>query len=353
MPTSSSAHPKARLSSLACMECRKHHIKCDAQKPSCSRCVAAKINCVFLPSRRGARRRLKNTTRSVTDAWNDTIPSTPSYPEDGILFTGENAVPQYPDPHHLNGLFHHGSLPAPIVPEGRLIRLYYENLHSAHPILVPASLFERWEYPSFLCQVVNFIGSQYSVVLSNDIFHESTRSMLNETAERTPHMVQALLLCSIIMRARNDISQAKSSLSRAIDIALELGMHQENFATKFSGGREYEAESLRRTWWELFGWEVYMAALHAKSNLRCTDAFSIVGLPCEESIYASLRSIPEPTSLASFRARIFAEDEDIAPFSSFAYRIEAVRILARVLVLNSLPETQHDHLQAVANTLVS
>lgn len=47
------------------------------------------------------------------------------------------------------------------------------------------------------------------------------------------------------------------------------------------------------------------------------------------------------------------EDEEISRFSSFAYRIEAVCILARVLVLNSLPETHHDQLQAVANIVVS
>ncbi|KAJ6095460.1 Transcription factor [Penicillium sp. IBT 16267x] len=355
MPTSASAHPKTRPSSLACVECRKHHIKCDAQKPSCSRCIAAEINCVFLPSRRGARRRLKNTTRSVTDAWADISPSTPSLPEamGRVLRTGESSAPQYPDPDHSNGLPLHKNSFVSIVPESRLIHLYYENLHSAHPILVPASLFERWDYPSYLCQVVKFIGSHYSVVLSNDILHESTRLILNETLERTPHMVQALLLYSIIMRARDDISQAESSLSRAIDIALELGMHREDYATKFSAGREYEAESLRRTWWELFIWEIYMATIQTKSNLRCTDVFSLVWLPCEELAYASLRSLPEPKYLASFRARIFADDEDNVPFSSFAYRIEAVRILAHVLVLNSLPATHHDQLQAVANTLVS
>lgn len=269
------------------------------------------------------------------------------------LCTDENPVPQSHHPSHSNGSSDCGNLPVPIVPEGRLLRLYYENFHSAHPILVPAPLFEEWYYPSYLSQVVKFIGSQYSVVISNDTLFESTRLILNETTDSTPQMVQALLLYSIIMRARNDASQAKFSLCRATDIAIELGMYQGDFATKFSGGREYEAESLRRTWWELFSWEVLMASLHAKTDLRCTDVSPLACLPCEESVYTSLRSLPESKSLASFRARVFAEDEDANPFSSFAYRIEAVRILARVLVLSSLPDSQHDQLQAVANTLVS
>ncbi|KAJ5963077.1 Transcription factor [Penicillium waksmanii] len=260
---------------------------------------------------------------------------------------------QFSDMDHSNGFLACGDSPESIVPEGRLIRLYYENFHSAHPILVPAALYERWKYQNCLHQVVKFIGSHYSVVLDNDVLNESTWLLLNQTTERTYHMVQAHLLYSIIMRARNETSKADDSLTQAIDIALELGMHREDFATTFSGGREHEAESLRRTWWELFIWEAYMATLNKRSNLRCSDVFSDVCLPCEESTYASFQSIPQPHSLASFRTRIFTEDEGVTYYSSFSYRIEAVRILARVLVLNSLPETHHDHLQAVANTLVS
>ncbi|KAJ6023674.1 Transcription factor [Penicillium herquei] len=243
----------------------------------------------------------------------------------------------------------HGS----IVPDSRLIRLFYENLHSAHPILVPPALFAKWNYPFYLVQVVKLIGSHYSMVLSNDLLHDATWVTLNENAERTPQKIQALLLYSIIMRARNDLHRAESSLSEAIDIAFEIGMYYEDFATKFSHGREFEAESLRRTWWELFIWELYMVTPNNASNLRCSDVVSTVGLPCEESIYSSLGSIPQPQSLSSFRARVFAADEDMIQFSSYAYRIEATRILARVIVFNSLPETQHDHLQALANNLIS
>lgn len=261
-------------------------------------------------------------------------------------------VRKFSDTDHSNELSSSERLPEPIVPEGRLVRLFYENFHSAHPILVPVALYEKSKYPPYLHQVVKFIGSHYSVVLNNDTWYEPTWSIIKETAERTPHMVQVLLLCSIIMRARNDIPKAKSSLVQAIAIAIELGMYREDFATALSGGREHEAESLRRTWWELFIWEIYMATLYGKSTLQCSDISSDVLLPCEETTYAS-QTIPKPQSLASFRTRIFTEDEETSHYSSFAYRIEAVRILARVLVLNILPETHHDHLQAVANTLVS
>lgn len=254
---------------------------------------------------------------------------------------------------HANGPSDYEDSLESIVPEGRLVHLFYENFHSAHPILVPASLYKKWKYPPCLHQVVKFIGSHYSVLLNNGILHESTWLAIKGTAEKTPDMVKTLLLYSIIMLARNETSEAESSLTQAIDIAIELGLHREDFATAFSGGREHEAESLRRTWWELFTWEAYMATLHEKSTLRCSDISSEVCLPCEESTYASLRPIPQPESLSSFRMRAFMEDEEMSRYSSFTYRIEAVCILARVLILNSLPETDHDHSQAVANSVIN
>ncbi|CEJ62280.1 hypothetical protein PMG11_10782 [Penicillium brasilianum] len=354
-PSNSTSKSKPRPSSLACIECRKHHIKCDARRPTCSRCAAARINCVFLPSRRGGRRKLDQIPPAVPVANMGGTPKSPYLPATMTIDQSpmRGVISYAPGTNLSERLVIQNTPDAIVVPEARLVRLFYENFHAAHPILVPAPLYERWEYPSYLQQVVKFIGSHYSVVLDNDILHESTFLTLNGTAERTPHMVQALLLYSIIMRARNENAQAESSLTQAIDIALELGMHREEFVITAGAGREHEAESLRRTWWSLFIWEVYVGTLHEKIQLRCSDVFSDVQLPCEESTYSSLETIPPPQSLAAFRSRIFTEDEDVSHYSSFAYCIEAARILARVVVLNGLPETHHDHLQAVANTLVS
>lgn len=101
----------------------------------------------------------------------------------------------------------------PLVLDARLIRLFYENFHSAHPFLVPSPLYEKRKYSVYLHQVVQFIGSQYSMILSGDTLYESTALTLSPNVERTPTMVQALHLYSIIMRAHNEISQAESSLT--------------------------------------------------------------------------------------------------------------------------------------------
>ncbi|KAL4908881.1 hypothetical protein BDW74DRAFT_165602 [Aspergillus multicolor] len=313
---------------VACTECRAQHLRCDSKKPTCSRCADARLACVYLPSRRGGRRRPRADRDSSQS----------------------------------------------IVPNARLISLYYEQFHSAHPILVPPHLYEARNYPLYLQQVVKFIGSQYSAVLSSDALAEAAALELSRNVERTPCMVQALLLYSIILYARNEQHQAELSLSRATDIALELAMYTSNFATSFVGsqGSEHEAESLRRTWWELFIVEVSMAALNqnptaqTQPSLRCSQAPYNVPLPCEEAQYASPSqgAIPSPPSLESFSMRFFTDDsddsgEDISAtssqYSSYAYRVEAIRILARTLILNTLRDTQThpDHLQAVANALTN
>lgn len=362
----------ARPSPLACIECRQHHLKCDAKIPSCSRCSEAGLICKYLPSRRGRNRRARDGHRqglssggipvgvSVGGSHSNSI-NLPGLPNMGTTSKGHDAVPAVPeDPVQSHSLVSDISNSDT---DTRSVRLFYENFHSAHPILVPAFEYEKRRYPPFLQQVVRFIGSHYSLQISRDSLRQSTANLLRPSdgsGQRTPSMVQALLLYSIMLCARGEIAEAQTAFSRALDIAFELGMHRREFAMYYSDGREVEAESLRRTWWELTIVEVFMAALQKKVALRCGSVLYDVGLPCEESVYANTNMIPSsPPTLASFSRRMFTEDDDgdtdgsHTRYSSFSYRIEAACILARVLVLNSLPETHHDHLQAVENALVS
>ncbi|OKL60743.1 hypothetical protein UA08_04248 [Talaromyces atroroseus] len=332
-----------RPSPLACTECRKHHLKCDANKPSCSRCAEVQSRCVYVPSRRGARRKESNRYRHALTLTN-------------AGGAREAQQSELPIGGHLNGNSsdQQGVEADRWVPDSRLVRLYYENHHPAHPILVPASFYAKRNYPQYLHQVVKFIGCQYSRLVPRDSLYEQTAAVLRNP-EKTACMVQALLLYSSIMYARNVFSVADDAFSQAVDIALELGMYQRTFAQTYAAGKELEAESLRRTWWELYCLEVTMASLLQTTNLRCANVPHDVLLPCDESFYGSSPStIPTPLTLASFRMRVFNGDDDLSPrYSVYTYRIEAISILARVVVLNSLPETHADHLQAVVNAIVS
>ncbi|KAL4978717.1 hypothetical protein BDW66DRAFT_164443 [Aspergillus desertorum] len=303
-------------------------------EPTCSRCADGRLDCIYLPPRRGGRRK-----PAAIATHQEPAPSRP-----------KASLEKHPEP------------PA-VVLDARLVGLYYENFHPAHPILVPSRLYESRNYPRYLHHVVTFIGSQYSAVLSKDSLAEATALGLSTSVDRTPCMAQALLLYSNILNARSEQDQAGLFLIRATDIALELVMYEREFAATFSGNQEPEAESLRRTWWELFVAEVYTAALKPKPHLqlKCSQVPYEVPLPCEESSYISQDTIPTPPSLDSFSMRLFTDEDDedengtTTSYSSYSYRIEAVRILARVLVLNNLPETQthQDHAQAVTNALVS
>lgn len=63
-----------------------------------------------------------------------------------------------------------------------------------------------------------------------------------------------------------------------------------------------------------------------------------------------MKSVPNAQTLAQFRERAFAKDEDV--FSSAAYRIEAVRILGTVIGLgDSSYEADGERVEAVDASL--
>lgn len=377
-----------RPSPLACVQCRSQHVKCDGKTPSCTRCLDASLSCRYLPSRRGRGRRIRDGRWQgpgaasanprpgdddsavslgegmITTPFSNISNSNTTMSKGHVLDTPgrqpQGLVPPPPAPSQPPDVPQNGS-----DSDTRLVRLFYENFHSAHPILVPAFDYDKRRYPKYLQQVVRFIGSHYMQqpqAFNTETLRESSAFQLSSSSARTPTMVQALLLYSIILCASGEaIAEAQMAFSQAVDIALELGIYRKEFPGMYSNGNELEAESLRRTWWELTIVEVYMAALQNKVSLRCGSVPYDVELPCEESAYSNNQLIPPPISLAVFSRRMFLDEDNDdgdgetprSRYSSFSYRIEAACILARVLVLNSLGETHRDHLQAVENALIS
>ncbi|CAG8903962.1 unnamed protein product [Penicillium egyptiacum] len=360
------------LASLACTECRKQHLKCDASKPSCSRCVQNGLHCQYLPSRRGGRRKSRlespyqrhpqthantryqtaipvlpiapaQTTPENPSAQAGTqtgldIPTEPvSWP---VILAGNAPVPQSVEPARKLSLH-----------DERLPRLYYENFHVAHPILVPISLYHDRNYPHFLQLAVHFVGSHYIASVPSQPYKEQVVAELKTNPDRSASMVQAWLLYSIALYARDEWTEAQDALSHSIDIALELGMNRWSFASSANPEKSPEAESMRRTWWELYVTDIFMAVPLKTTTFRCSTVSPEVALPCEESAYNCAGDIPKPRMMIEFKRRILAAEDTV--FSSFSYRIEATTILCRVLVLNRLRDCHRDHLQAVENALVS
>ncbi|KAL4894969.1 fungal-specific transcription factor domain-containing protein [Aspergillus ambiguus] len=366
------------LTALACTECRKQHLKCDAKRPSCSRCQQGGLLCQYMPSRRGGRRKssrhghASSTTPQRPTAAHDmetgyslTAPLAASAQPPTPTNTSSSQGLPHPDlpevdderaswPTMLTGSHSHrpSVVTKPWLPsDDRLPRIYYENFHPAHPILVPSSAFSERNYPLFLQLVVYFVGSHYVGSSPSGEYKMKVAAELSSNPDRSPCMVQAWLIYAIVLTARGEGYEAQEALTRAIDMALELGMNRRDFAGSAHPECSIEAESMRRTWWELYITEIYMAIPLKTITLRCSTVAPEVALPCEESLYTGTREVPKPHMILDFRRRIFAADDPV--YSSFSYRIEATMVLCRVLMLNHLQDCHRDHLQAVENALVS
>ncbi|KAF4435833.1 hypothetical protein F53441_13410 [Fusarium austroafricanum] len=426
MALSSSGSVKSTgIASLACVVCRKQHLKCDGGKPSCSRCKETEQVCFYEPSRRGGRRKkhrspaeeLQRTRQPVMQTSSDgqstgyvdcvtvnpiSLPITPTsssqeLPSSSISQTTSNDLVQQqsqqsPPPQPFQGsrriskaqtpgrpvqqpqndnvmsyLTHLdpniitqtlnnnlGSLNAPIQPYSdgdRLLRLYYENFHNAHPFLVPSSVFTSRNYPPYLRRMVDFAGSHYATSGPDAQLRADVAADMISTTETSTSMVQSLLIYSILLFFGGDLDAASRTFDQCTQMAMELGMHRADFASSRQLDNPIEAESLRRTWWEIYVTDISMAIPPKTINLRCSSTPPKVHLPCEEAFYTGRLDIPPPHHILEFKRRVLSTgDKD---FSSFSYRIEAATILGRVLLLNQAKNTSHDHSQSIENALLS
>jgi len=93
-----------------------------------------------------------------------------------------------------------------------------------------------------------------------------------------------------------------------------------------------------------------IAGVHQRSSFRLNEIISTTLLPCEEKEYA-LGNFPSPHSLADFDDDSFA-DQDLA-YSSFTYRIAAIRNLGRVLASKELVATDPSTIDRIDAYLVN
>ncbi|KAN0083737.1 hypothetical protein V8E54_002825 [Elaphomyces granulatus] len=368
---------------LACLTCRQKHLKCDSKMPVCGRCLSAGIDCQYTPSRRGykgpsKKRRVDQDspewpalTDSALDSRGADIPqdwslppsfvtpplttATP-FPWSGRPSPGPNPIPISPP---QPGTELKAPLLTPRTPDsaaaspggdGYLVDLYYSNFHAAHPVLPPLRVLYRFNPPTFLEYVIKFIGSHFTSVVSSESYRPNIITSVVDQ-ELSVEKVQALLLLAIVLHSRNERAEAGSCLGRALDLAYELEMHRKSYAETMGGGDPVREESLRRTWWELFVIEGMLTALGARKSFTASMVPLEVPLPCEESIFQDGLAPPPAPTLVQFDDRVFAEDD--IDFSSFSYRIEAVRILGRVVVLGQTAQGHQDQVEAIDARIAS
>ena len=83
-----------------------------------------------------------------------------------------------------------------------------------HPMLVPHSYYYEQAYPVYLQKVVQFVGSHYVSMATDDSLRKDISVALSTSDDKSPHMVQALVLMSIVLHARYDVSEAALHLAR-------------------------------------------------------------------------------------------------------------------------------------------
>ena len=255
-----------------------------------------------------------------------------------------------------------------------MTNLYYVHFHDGHPILLPRKYFPRhnryWQYPNHLEVIMQFIGSHYDEAAPTDEYRHLANQVLSDQIPNDGYKVQALLLFAISLHARDEQKLAKEILGTAIDLALDLGMNRKEFCIDNGEGCRSLQESWRRTWWELYVMDGMLAALHQLNTFKLVGVATDVPLPSEEAVYQSAdvcispfllryvltntqcKMIPEPHSMSLFQGRVFASHE--VAFSSFAYRIEAIRLLGTILAVGQTARAEdNDRVEAIDASMTS
>ncbi|KAJ5256787.1 hypothetical protein N7478_012891 [Penicillium angulare] len=366
-PTSAKPSP----SLLACLLCRHKHLKCDGKTPVCGRCSLTGADCQYAKSRRGyqghsKKRRAQEPspdnllveTPDMANTVGWSAPNSFQYISAVPVSSSGSTSPSVNDTSIIMAPPVTRPATGPLTPDssssiagdGYLLDIYYTYFNPAHPILPPLRFLFRSPFPLYLEQVMKFIASHFTPAASSETYRPTVVSVVWEQAPSV-EKVQALLLLAIVLHSRNERGEAGECLAAAVNVAFELGMNLATYPEVASNGDPIRAECLRRTWWELFIIEGMLTALGVQQVYRTNLVPLEVPLPCEERIYQDGLTPPPPPTIAQFDERVFADEE--RDFSSYSYRIEAVRILGRVVATQDIVEGQQDHVEAIDARIAS
>jgi hypothetical protein len=343
---------------LACITCRKKHIRCDAQLPVCGRCAYRKLPCVYTESKRGYHDRKKQSEakavtlevggegpRGIADARGECLSgdSTPApftwpvaIPDGAVAADITTASPA--ESIARSTCFDRGQRDEVSHYSADLVDVFYSSFFPAHGFVVPRKLLLQSpkSIPEELKAVFRFVGSHFQHTQFQGSLREAAFRITDQNAQIDPGFkVQGLLcLAMVSMAGRLERALGMSLLHEAIDIALRIGLHRRNYAASRPADHPIQAESWRRTYWDLYVVDTLLSALDgSKYTSRLHDVAADLPLPGHDDDYINCRvQLPAPT-MAEMADRVFAE----TPFnySSGAYKVEATRIMRKVLALEA------------------
>ena len=283
--------------SLACLPCRSRHVRCNAAKPSCSRCASEGTPCLYASSRRrGNGRRAGNADITVAriqqQASLGPLNDGSIQPENNLILEkappGRRSYELPPASSSMTRLNPHlRSETASIVQlavDEDLVRLYYNYFHAAHPCALPHWALEQhctMDPVRFkpIKLVMQYVGSLFDTATDSTLYRQVARSSLplshNHGASLTPHEIQAMLLYSIAVFWCDEVTEGIDALGKAIKGAIDLGMHLHHFATDHGQGNSLLEESWRRTWWQIYLTEGNIAG-STRELFKVLSAFNLL-----------------------------------------------------------------------------
>ncbi|KAM0214875.1 hypothetical protein ACHAQI_003357 [Fusarium lateritium] len=222
--------------------------------------------------------------------------------------------------------------PVHTLPE-RCIDYFYSHFYAAHPFVLPReyllSISEESSVEPVLA-VMRWIGSLYIPTCPHraHFFQEAHQAVYKTPRRKDGFRVQALLLLLIGLDGQGHQEQARVMLAEAAEMAVEIGLNTQSFATTHGRGIPVMEESWRRTWWDLYVVDGLIAGLHRRTSFLLFDITCDVALPCEEQQYLS-GNIPRAMYLRDVIDIYFPGVN--RELSSSTYRVLAIQNLGKLL----------------------
>ena len=299
-------------SSLACLPCRTRHVKCDGGRPRCGRCVEIEKECDYAQSRRGgldraalAERRKRLAAAEAQTSQGGSVSAQGPGRDFGVPVNIPESLCDISwdtttlgsinvDNRTTFSISPSPSVSCDAVGSDKLVELYYVNFHSLHPFIPPRKRFvalcqddNRWPTWKPLVATLRLVGHLYGSHEWSATLENEAVSCLSQASQRSPVLVQARLLFSMILFWHGLMSAAKREMDLAVQCALDIGMFRREFASDQGQGDLVLQESWRRTWWMLYITDAYYAGTLGTPELAVSDVQATVDLPCEESEYES------------------------------------------------------------------
>ncbi|KAL4923541.1 putative C6 transcription factor [Aspergillus undulatus] len=324
--------PTSRRVSLACVPCRSKHLRCDATTPICARCRTEGLQCVYLKSRRGGRRPRQSQLPSLPSDTAHPVQQAPAPSLDSsILIRTSRSISDDDQSISEPSSASRSDATSDSSVRERFMAQYYSSFHAAHPCVLPhwdlkQRLASDGQALQSLVPILHYIGSVYAKSANSPSLKlqaEQAVACIGTSNPPTGFDVQAILLLSIAIYWGNEPDKALDLLDKAIALALELGMHKQEYA--YANGNEDPLleECWRRTWWQVYMTDAHIAGSTSTFPFRTSGLDISTDLPCDEADY-EFGKIPRPRTLQDYDMREFLGDDE-RQFSSFAELVGLTR----------------------------